>query len=222
MIVRLMILPLVAVLSTGCATGRAISAKSFDDVGGINACVGGTALTRMIGGVDRTIAIPGGGFIEIHDVLVKPQGAGIGVALTSLATLGAWDLAESAASAGSDCDKRSKRSGSGGMFKCDFKKLRFFLHYADASADQMACWEMKEVWVGDSFNTMGDDSKCPIEYKNALSQIIDTADFPTAIHSWTTGAPADAQRAFQAQADVLSVYELLKLMTADNRANCPK
>lgn len=220
MFIRLTALLLIAVLAAGCTTGRAISAKSADSIEGINACIGRTALARKIGAADRTVAIPGGGVIEIHDVLVKPEGAGIGAALTSLATLGAWDLAESAASAGDDCDKHSNRSGSGGMFKCDFKKLRFFAHYADAGAEQIACWEMREVWVGDSFYRMGDESKCPIEYKAALSKIIDTADFPAATFSWKTGAPAGEQRVFLSRLENLSVYELIQLMADDHRNNC--
>lgn len=227
MITRLTILLLAAGLVSGCATGRAVTAKNADNIDGISACLDKRALSKKIGGADRTVAIPGGGHIEINDVLVKPEGAEVSTSLFSLATLGMWDLAESAVSAGDDCDaSKYERSNTNstrgaGLFKCDFKKLRFFVHYADAGADQMACWEMKEVWVGDGFYSMGDESKCPKEYKAVLSKVIDTSDFPTATLSWKTGAPAEERQAFLAWFEAMSVHELLQAMTADNRANCP-
>ncbi|MFC2952449.1 hypothetical protein ACFOOP_10960 [Marinicaulis aureus] len=211
-------------LTSGCTTYRAVTAKKAIAIQDLGACSGRTEFSKNVGAADKTLSIPGGGYIDVHDTLIKPNGAGKYNAALSILSLGAWDAVGGGMNALSDCSKSGGAGpGTGGATRCDYKKLRFFVHYADAGSEQIACWEMKEVWVGSQFRAMGDESKCPIEYKASLSKIIDTSDLPSATVSWVrTDAPAAQRQALLANLEEMPVHEQLQLMAADHRVNCSK
>lgn len=104
-----------------------------------------------------------------------------------------------------ECSEQSNSLGIG--TKCDFKALRYYLHYADEKSSQASCLEVKELWVGTDFLPAGDSSKCPIEYKTELANLIDTSEFPRA----TLPGPDAAG---------MTVHEQLLAMANDHRQNC--
>lgn len=72
---RLPIIIAVAGLLSGCTAMRTSNSITYDDIRDLSVCVAKTELPEMIGDVDDTILIPGGGRIEVHDVLLRdPEG----------------------------------------------------------------------------------------------------------------------------------------------------
>ena len=218
------LLLIIPALAAGCTAARSMNSKTIDAMANLNACSPRSQLDEQLGGVDEKIAIPGGGVIEVRDIMVRNRNAnrgGAGSLFTSIITLGIVDLTAGIGDAVYDCSTPTNVSGFNS--KCDFKRLRYYFHYADAGAAQTACFEMKEVWVGAAFNPIGDDSKCPKEYKNKLANIIDTSSFPNATLSWFgTGALTAEQQAIKTQLDAASPNELLTVMAADHQANCSR
>lgn len=197
----------VAGLLSGCTAMRTSNSKTVDDIRDVNVCVAKAELREMIGGVDDTIAIPGGGRIEVHDVMLRnpERTSAFRAWFLSIGSLGVIDMTAAATDAVYECTDNLNSLGIG--TKCDFKALRYFVHYADEKASQASCIEVKELWVGTDWYAHGDTSKCPIEYKNELARVIDTSDFPRAIASWPGAAG-------------MTVYEQLTAMANDHRANC--
>ena len=204
---KLPIVIVVAVLLSACTAMRTSKSKTADDIRDVNVCVAKNGLAEMIGDVDDTIAILGGGRIEIHDVMLRnPETTSAARAwLISISSLGIADMTAAATDAVYDCSEQSNSLGIGA--KCDFKALRYYVHYADEKISQASCIEVKELWVGTNWYAHGDNSKCPIEYKNELARLIDTSEFPNAIASW----PAAAS---------MTVHEQLLAMANDHRQNC--
>ena len=216
------LLLIIPALAAGCTATRSMNSKTVDDIADVDICTPKDRLAEKIGGVDERISIPGGGVIEVHDVMLRNPNANRGAAgsaALSVLTLGILDLTAGVGDAVYDCSTPTNVSGFNS--KCDFKRLRYYFHYADSASVQASCFELKEVWVGAAFHSMGDDSKCPIEYKNKLANIMDTSSFPNATHSWFgTTAITPEQQAIKAQLDAASPNDLLTVMAADHQANC--
>lgn len=195
-------------LAAGCTTYRAIAAKTTDDVSGIGACVHKADLTKRIGGPDQVIKVPGGGYIEIHEVLLRNEETTRGpltAAFISIGSFGIVDMTAGLIDASYECGASSGSSGLG--VKCDYSKMRYIAHYADANAQQMACLDVKEVRVGDAFYAAGDQSRCPKEYKDALSKLIDTSEFPKS-NIALSEAPSFASTTVSEQLDFMTTHQI--------------
>ena len=192
-----------------CTISRSLNSITTDDINGFSSCLSKSEITDKLGGVDRRISIPGGGRIEVHDVMVRNRYAGNNASSSigrSIITLGIADLTAGLNDAISDCQANASTGTSTLGSKCDYKKLRFFIHYADEETGRVSCFERKEIWAGSFAYSHGDDSKCPIEYKQDLSELIDTSEFPNATLSWPPGTR--------------SVQEQLRFMADDHAAHC--
>ena len=220
---RLSAILISAVLATSCTAVRSAKSKTAEDVDNLNVCIQRSALAKNIGGVDETIAIPGGGIVEIHDVMLRNPNRNYNPATSaalSILSLGIIDLTAGVGDAVYDCKNTSNVSGFNS--KCDFKRLKYYFHYAEPNAEQAACFEKQEVWSGASFYSSGDSSKCPIEYKDALAKVIDTAGMPNATLSWVdSSVPNSERQAIINQLKTMPVHQLLQAMAADNRQECP-
>jgi len=164
---------------SSCTTYRAFSSKTQDDIGDLSACVSKKELTKKLGDADQIINVPGGGYIEVHEVLLRnPETTrgGLTSAFISIGSLGIVDATAGLADAAYECGPSANSSGIGA--KCDYTKMRYIAHYPDAASQQMACLDAKEVRVGSEFYSAGDQSRCPKEYKEALSKIIDVSEMP--------------------------------------------
>ena len=205
---KILLIVVIAALSSGCAAVRATTAKTLSDLDDLSVCTDKRDLAKKIGGVDDTIAVPGGGRIDVYNVMVRNPNTGygpVGAWLVSLSTLGMMDMTIGAVDALEECSDTSRDTGVGA--KCDFKALRYYVHYADARSSQASCMEKTELWAGATFSVVGDESKCPIEYKDTLAALIDTSEFPEATLSWPG-------------ANGLTVQEQLTAMADSNRRNC--
>ena len=212
---------------SGCTTYRAATAKTWTEDSEINACMGRSALIDRFGSPDRALQIPTGGVIEVHDVLIRPENnpgtnAILNAAVTAL-SFGGWEVITGGWNAFTECET-SDAPGSGAKTgtRCDYKKLRIFAHYADPGSNQIACWEMDEVWVGTQFNSIGDESACPIEYKSALADLMDTSEFPAARYPFASEHLMEVERAeLEAQLRTWSPTQFLVFMANDHQMNCP-
>lgn len=197
--------------ASGCTTYRAFSSKTQEDIGDISACVSKKEFAKRVGDADRTIAVPGGGYIEIHEVLLRnPETTrgGLTSAFISIGSLGIVDATAGLADAAYECGPSANSSGIGA--KCDYTKMHYFAHYPNAVSQQMACLDAKEVRVGSEFYSAGDQSRCPKEYKEALSKIIDVSEMPASSQSLSE-APGFA---------AMSVGEQLNFMAAGFAQTC--
>lgn len=208
---RVIMVGILALTLTSCTAARSLSSKTPEQISELSACSDKSEFAQKLGSADREIAIPGGGHILVHDVMVRSPNANYNQAESvaiSVLSLGIVDLTAGLGDAVYDCEQISTGQVSGYNSKCDYQRLQFFVHYADSETNQVSCVERKELWSGATFyNDVGDVSRCPIEYKRALSEVIDTSEFPEATHSWDPGD--------------LSILEQLEFMAADHQATCP-
>ena len=203
-------LTLAALLISGCTAARSMASKTPDEIANLSVCMPKPALRQKIGKPDRAIGIPGGGHIDVHTVMVRNPKTNYTQAESvtlSVLSLGIVDLTAALGDAVSDCERMAGGRATGFNAKCDYKRLRIFVHYADDATSQIACIEKKEVWVGAGFYSTGDISKCPIEYKQALGTLLDTSKFPKSNLNWDPGN--------------LSIQQQLKAMANDHAIACP-
>lgn len=197
--------------ASGCTTYRSFASKTIDDIGDIDVCVSKRDLAKKLGDADQIIEIPGGGYIEIHEVLLRNRKTTRGPltsAFISIGSLGIVDATAGLADAAYECGPSSNSSGIGA--KCDYAKMHYIAHYPNAASQQIACIDVKEIRAGVRLYGSGDQSLCPIEYKEALSKIIDVSDMPASPQPHSE-APAFAS---------MSVSEQLNLMSARFAQTC--
>lgn len=198
-----LLVAIVALLGTGCTAMRATTAQT--ELPDVNVCMSRAEITGSLGGVDEQISIPGGGRIDVHDVLIRPADENLFKAwFISIGSFGIVDLTASAIDLAYECSQNSNYSGIGAQ--CDYKAMRYFFHYADVDSEKPSCGEVREIWAGAAFYSVGDNSLCPTQYRAALSELIDTSDLPVA----TQAGPFDG----------ISVHQHLQRMAQDHARAC--
>ncbi len=200
-----LLISVVLAAGTGCTAMRASGTQTEVPSVGHAMCHTRDDLRRDLRGVDDRIDIPGGGQIEVYDVLLRPPNERAARQwLLSIASLGVVDIAASAIDVAYECSEDSAYSGVGA--KCDYKAVRYYAHYATRDSDQPACVERREMWAGAGQRPWGDESTCPVQYRTSLSRLIDTSELPSA-----TIDMAEAARAEGVNLDKMSVQEQLRL-----------
>jgi hypothetical protein len=201
---------ILALTLTSCTAARSLSSKTPNQIAELSACSSKSEFAQKLGAADQQISIPGGGHIDVHDVLVRNPDSNYNQAESvaiSVLSLGIVDLTAGLGDTIYDCEQISEGQVSGYNSKCDYQRLQFFIHYPDSQTDTVSCVERKEVWSGSTFFDGGDKSRCPIEYKQALADLIDTSAFPPSTLSWD---PGDR-----------TLHQQLQFMAADHQAKCP-
>lgn len=202
---RFILISIIFALGTGCTAMRATSAQS--EVPDVNVCMSKAAIADALGGADDRIDIPGGGRIDVHDVLIRPPDENLFKSwFISIGSFGIVDLTAGAMDLAYECSNRSAYSGIGA--ECDYKAIRYYFHYADSDTDFPSCTEAKEIWAGAGRYSIGDNSLCPSQYKSALAELIDTSNLPSS----TLDYPFDN----------ISVQQHLRAMVQDHARACPR
>lgn len=176
-----LLLGMLAVVS-GCSVVRASIAYDSDPLLEISVCSTKAEIESVLGSPDRSIPLPEGGRIDSHTYLVKPKGSQgpAMAAFFAVMTLGVpeliqggVDVATEATSDGEGCENDAY-----GTAGCRYYKGRIFTHYiAGQPSERPVCLERKRVRKG-AFGGGEDWSSCDIYYRQALSRVIDTSEFP--------------------------------------------